>query len=139
MRRWLFPLLIICALAGLALWAKQHRIEPTGVIVIPCADPVRGCAFVHHGQRSTLRFSAAPKPLEPFDIELYAPSAARASVRFQMGGMEMGFNRYDLTAGRGGLFKVGAVRLPVCTQGRSDWFAFFSLDDKTYQISFQAR
>lgn len=139
MRPWLPPLLIICALAGLALWAKQHQVEPTGAQVIPCADPVTGCSFVHHEQHSQLRFSAVPKPLEGFDIELYAPAAAKASVRFQMGGMEMGFNRYNLTAGRGGLFRAQAVLLPVCTQGRSDWSAFFTLDDKSYQISFQAR
>lgn len=139
MRPWLPPLLIICALAGLALWAKQRQVERTGVQVISCLDPVTGCGFDHHGQHSQLRFSSVPKPLEGFDIELYAPAAAKASVRFQMSGMEMGFNRYDLTAGRGGLFKAAAVLLPVCTQARSDWSAFFTLDDKSYQISFQAR
>jgi len=139
MRPWLPPLLIICALAGLALWAKQRQVEPTEVQVIPCLDPVTGCGFVHHGQHSQLRFSAVPKPLEGFDIELYAPAVTKASVWFRMAGMEMGFNRYDLTAGRGGLFKAEAVLLPVCTQARSDWSAFFTLDDTTYRVSFHAR
>jgi hypothetical protein len=136
---WLPPLLIIGALAGLALWAKQHQAEPAGVQIIRCADPVTGCGFVHHGRQSQLRFSAVPKPLEAFDVELYAPAASKASVRFQMGGMEMGFSRYDLKAGSAGLFKAAAILLPVCTQARSDWSAFFTLDDTRYQVSFQAR
>ncbi len=138
-RPWLPPLLIIVALAGLAVWARQHRGEPAGVQVVPCADPVAGCGFVHHGRYSHLRFSSVPKPLVAFDVELYAPAAAKAFVRFQMAAMDMGFNRYDLTAGRGGLFEAKAVLLPVCTQGRSDWSAYFTLDDRSYLISFQAR
>ena len=139
MRAWIPPLLIIGALAGLALWARQHQPEPSGVQVISCADPVTGCGFVHHGRPSELRFSMVPKPLEAFDIDLYAPAAARVSVRFQMGGMEMGFNRYDLKAGNAGMFKAAAILLPVCTQARSDWSAFFTIDEANYKVSFHAR
>ncbi len=139
MRPWLPPLMIIGALAGLALWARQHQAEPATVQMIRCTDPVAGCGFMHQGRQSQLRFSALPKPLEAFDIELYAPAAAKATVRFQMGGMEMGFNRYDFKAGGKGLFKAESILLPVCTQSRSDWSAFFTLDESSYQVSFQAR
>jgi hypothetical protein len=138
MKPWLPPVLIIGALAGLTIWSSRHKTEPVGVQFIRCADPVAGCAFVHRGQASQLRFSSLPEPLKPFDIELNAPAAAKVSVRFQMGGMEMGFNRYDFKPG-GGVFKANAILLPVCTQARSDWSAFFALDDTSYQVSFQTR
>lgn len=139
MKPWLPPLLVIGALAGLALWAKQRQAEPSEVQVIPCVYPVTGCAFVHHGQPSRLRFSVVPRPLVAFDIELRAPAAAKASVQFQMSGMQMGLNRYEMKAQSAGLFKASAILLPVCTQARTDWLALFTLDDTSYQVSFQTR
>lgn len=139
MKPWLVPLVIILALAGLAFWAKQHQTEPQAAIAIECRDPVSGCGFVYRGQQAQLRFSAVPKPMEAFSVELYAPAARKVSAQFQMAGMEMGFNRYDFRAGQHGLFKAEAIILPVCTQARSDWVAEFTLDSQPYRFTFQAR
>jgi hypothetical protein len=139
MRSWLTPLLIIVALGGLALWGKHQQPQTSGAQIIACRDPVTGCGFVHEGRQSQLRFSAVPKPMEGFSIELYAPAARKVSAEFQMSGMDMGFNRYDFKAGENGLFKAESILLPVCTQSRSDWIVFFNLDDKRYQLDFQAR
>ncbi|MGA7180050.1 MAG: hypothetical protein WBX11_10740 [Thiobacillaceae bacterium] len=138
MKPWLTPLAIMIALAGLTLWAKHQQAMPAAVQVIDCQNPVAGCAFMHHGQPVHLRFSAVPKPMEAFDIELYAPAVRKVSAQFRMSGMDMGFNRYDFTAGQGGQFKAKSIILPICTQARSDWNVIFSLDDKNYQVDFQA-
>lgn len=139
MKAWLTPLIIIITLGGLAFWSKQHQTEPEAVEAIDCKDPVTGCGFIYKDQQSQLRFSVVPKSMEAFNIEIYAPAAWKVSARFQMGGMDMGFNRYDFKAERAGHFKADSIILPVCTQARSDWAAFFTLDDKSYQINFQAR
>lgn len=139
MKSWLTPLLIILALGSLAFWATLRQTTPEAVQVINCKYPVTGCDFLHNGQQSQLRFSAMPKAMKAFSIELYAPAAWKVSARFQMNGMDMGFNRYDFKAERGGHFKAESIMLPVCTQARSDWAVFFSLDDKTYRLNFQAR
>jgi hypothetical protein len=139
MKPWLTPLAIIIALGGLALWAKHQQAQPGGAQIIACKDPVTGCGFVHNGRQSQLRFSAVPKPMEAFNIELYAPAVQKVSAQFQMNGMDMGFNRYDFKTGQDGQFKAESILLPVCTQSRSDWIVFFNLDDKRYQVNFQAR
>jgi hypothetical protein len=138
-KAWLTPLIIILALGGLAIWSKKRQAEPETAQLIECKDPVTGCGFTHKGMQSQLRFSRTPKPMVPFSIDLYAPAASKVTTSFQMIGMDMGFNRYDLKPGRSGEFRAASIILPVCTQSRSDWSVFFTLDDKIYQLNFQAR
>ncbi len=139
MKPWLTPVLIIFALGGLAFWARQREPKLDAIQAIDCKDVVTGCNFVYNGQPSQLRFSAVPRPMTPFSIELHAPAAARVAARFQMGGMDMGFNRYDFKATRGGEFRAESMMLPVCSQARSDWTAVFTLDATSYRVEFQAR
>ncbi len=137
MKRFAFPLLLIVALIGIAAagyWLKR----PAEAQAIACVDPLAGCGFSHHGTAVTLRFSTQPAPLEPFDLGVDAPGASRISAAFQMNGMDMGFNRYDLKPDANGVF-VARVTLPVCVSGRRDWTVFLDIDGAHYALPFSTQ
>ena len=136
MKRLLAPLSLIVVLAAIAVagyWWKR----PAEAQAVACADPVAGCAFSHRGATLQLRFSAQPAPLEAFGLQIEAPGAARISAEFQMVGMDMGFNRYDLKpAGNGRFF--ARVTLPVCVSGRRDWTLTLDVDGARYAVPFSS-
>jgi len=131
------PLLLVVALVAIAVagyWLKR----PPEAVVVLCADPIAGCAFSHHGATISVRFSTQPVPLEPFELTVTAPNATKISAEFQMVGMDMGFNRYDLHPGSAGMF-ASKVTLPVCISGRHDWTLFLDLDGSRYALPFSNR
>jgi hypothetical protein len=85
-----------------------------------------------------VRFSKTPAPLEAFGLSVSAPGAARISAEFQMVGMDMGFNRYDLRPTADGAW-AAKVTLPVCVSGRRDWVLYLDLDGSRYAIPFSTR
>lgn len=132
------PLLLVAALLAVAVagyWLKR----PAEAVAVDCADPVSGCTFAHRGQTARLRFSARPVPLQAFELRLEAPGAARAraSAEFQMAGMDMGFNRYDLRPAGDAL--AARVTLPVCVSGSRDWTLYLALDGERYAIPFSTQ
>jgi hypothetical protein len=137
MKRVGLPLLLVFALLAIAVagyWLKR----PAEAQAVACADPVSGCTFLHHGTAVTLLFSTRPKPLAPFELRIRAPGAARISATFQMNGMDMGFNRYDLHAAQKGTF-ASDVTLPVCVSGRRDWTLYLDIDGSRYALPFSTR
>lgn len=137
MKRVLLPLLLAVALAAIAV-AGHWLNRPAASQPVACADPQAGCSFSHHGASVTVRFSARPAPLKAFELYVHAPGAARASAEFQMNGMEMGFNRYDLSATGSGAF-ASNVTLPVCVSGRRDWTLTLEIDGAHYALPFSTR
>lgn len=136
MKRVVAPLLVMAALLAIALagyWMKR----PAEAQAVACTDPVAGCVFSHRGASLTVRFSARPTPLEAFDLSISAPGVARISAEFQMNGMEMGFNRYDLRAAENGRFE-SSVTLPVCVSGRRDWTLYLDVDGSHYALPFSS-
>lgn len=136
MRRAFLPLLVAVALVGIAAigyWLKQ----PQDAIAVHCADPLAGCAFDHAGATVRVRFSHMPVPLEAFDLAVEAPHVRRASAEFQMVGMDMGFNRYDLHPHDGAL--AARITLPMCVSGRHDWILYLELDGRRYALPFSSR
>lgn len=134
MKRLWLPLAMIAVLAAIAVagyWAKQ----PAAAAAIACADPVAGCPFGHRGVPAEVRFSMLPIPLEPFELSVAAPGSARVSAEFQMVGMDMGFNRYDLRPRADGVF-ASRITLPVCVSGRADWLLYIQIDDARYVLPF---
>lgn len=134
--RWkvLAPLFMVVALvliAAAGYWLKQ----PAHALHVPCADPIAGCSFVHAGAPALARFSARPTSLEPFVLSVRAADAVHVSAEFQMVGMDMGFNRYDLRPGADGVF-ASTVTLPVCVSGRRDWKLYLELDGVRYELPF---
>jgi hypothetical protein len=137
MKRVLVPLLLVGMLIAIAVagyWLKR----PAEAQAVACADPLAGCRLIHRGTPVIVRFSAQPAPLEAFDLRIDAAGVNRISASFQMNGMDMGFNRYDLhPAGPGGF--VAHVTLPVCVSGRRDWTLFLEVDGTHYALPFSTR
>lgn len=137
MKKLWLPLTMIVVLAAIAVagyWAKR----PAEAESIACSDPVAGCDFRHHDATARVRFSELPVPLEPFVLSVTAPGSARVSAEFQMVGMDMGFNRYDLRLQPQGVFS-SRITLPVCISGRRDWLLYLQIDGKHYVLPFSSR
>lgn len=137
MKRIVVPLLLVVALLGIAVagyWMKR----PAEAVAVACADPLTGCDFEHHGQPARLRFSTVPAPMEAFGLRFEGSHAHRVSAEFQMVGMDMGFNRYDLLPAGDGAFAAQAT-LPVCVSGRHDWVLTLDVDGRHYAIPFKTR
>lgn len=137
MKRVALPLLLAVALLAIAAagwWLKR----PAPAIPVACADAVAGCGFSHRGAAATVRFSAQPRPLEMFELRVHAPGATRISASFQMVGMDMGFNRYDLRPAAHGAF-ASKITLPVCVSGRRDWRLHLDLDGTQYELPFSTQ
>jgi hypothetical protein len=137
MKRVVLPLLLVVVLAAIAV-AGYWLSRPAASQAVACADPLAGCSFSHRGTTVMLRFSVPPKPLEAFELRVSAPGAARMSAEFQMNGMEMGFNRYDLRPAGNGMF-ASSVTLPVCVSGRRDWTLYLEIDGAHYALPFSTR
>lgn len=138
MKRLVVPVLVIAALAALALWGAWQKAPSQQAQIIRCTDPTAGCAFMFEGLPATLRFSTQPEALKPFVLTVASPRLRKASVSFQMVGMDMGFNRYDLRRDAAGNW-TAQVTLPVCTVSRVDWVAELALDGQLYTLSFNTR
>jgi hypothetical protein len=135
--RVLLPLLLIVALIAIAAagyWLKR----PAVAQAVACRDPLAGCVFHHHGTAVTVMFSVTPSPLDAFELRIHAPGARQLRAEFQMNGMEMGFNRYDLRRAEDGMW-TATVTLPVCVSGRHDWTAYLEIDGARYALPFRTR
>jgi len=107
-----------------ACGSKQGAVEqPLGVI--PGCDAAKQACQARGGAGTlSLQLMGPVRPLQPFTYRLAWEGAPvhSMSVDFQMVGMDMGENRYQLTADGAGPWHGSAI-LPVCTSGRSDWVA----------------
>lgn len=129
----LLVLSLACA-ALVALWALRpalHAPAPPAIALHaePDCDSARQSCRAHGDDLEIeLRLGPALRPLEPFSIALRVnPDAgARIEIEFQMRGMDMGLNRYRLDRDAEGVWRGRAV-LPVCTTGRSDWYAVIEI------------
>ncbi|MHB0972874.1 MAG: hypothetical protein ACYC0P_01350 [Thiobacillus sp.] len=137
MKRVALPLLLVVVLAAIAM-AGYWLNRPAASQAVACADPLAGCSFNRQGATVTVRFSARPTPLEAFELSVAAPGASRVSAEFQMNGMEMGFNRYDLHPAGNGTY-ASRVTLPVCVSGRRDWTLTLEIDGAHYALPFSTR
>ena len=134
MKRVWVPLLLVVALAAIAVagyWLKR----PAEAHAIDCIDPLAGCTFRHRGTLLTAIFSTQPTPLGAFQLSVRAPGITRIHAEFQMNGMEMGFNRYDLRPAGTRMF-AAKVTLPVCVSGRHDWTMYLDVDGIRYALPF---
>ncbi len=137
MKRVLAPLLLVVALLAVAVagwWLKR----PAEAVTVTCADLLTGCTFEHRGKPAHVRFSTLPAPMEAFEVRVAIMDVSRVSAEFQMVGMDMGFNRYDLRPAGQDAF-AAKVTLPVCVSGRRDWILYVDLDGSRYAVPFSTR
>jgi hypothetical protein len=138
MKRYAIPVFILASLVVLAIWGALQKAPIQAAQPILCINPVAGCSFMHKGLPADLRFSVQPEALKPFVLSVAGPPLRKASVSFQMSGMDMGFNRYELRPGADGRWSA-SITLPVCTVSRVDWAAQINLDDQSYVLDFSTR
>jgi hypothetical protein len=137
MKRVVAPLLLVVALVAVAVagyWLKR----PAEAIALQCADPLAGCSFLHRGAPASLRLLSQPVALQAFGLRVSAPNVHKMSAEFQMVGMDMGFNRYDLRPARPGEFSA-EITLPICVSGRRDWMLYLDVDGARYALPFSTR
>lgn len=137
MKRVLTPLLLIVALVAIAV-AGYGLKRPAEAQAVTCADPLAGCIFSHRGTAVKVMFLTPPTPLEAFELRVSAPGVTRISAEFQMKGMDMGFNRYDLRPAENGLL-AAKVTLPICVSGRRDWTLFLDIGGTRYALPFSTQ
>ena len=131
------PLLLVVALVAIAIagyWIKR----PVEAQAVACVDPLAGCTFDHRGTAARVMFLTPPAPLESFELRINAPGATRISAGFQMNGMDMGFNRYDLRPAENGML-AAKVTLPICVSGRRDWTLYLDVDGTRYALPFSTQ
>ena len=130
-------LLLLLAVASAIYLALPKKEEPLSIKLLYCPDLVTGCG----DGKLQVRFSQAPKVLQPFGIDLQLVEARAVHVSFAMNGMEMGLNRYRLVQQPDHSWHAD-VTLPVCVQSRSDWQALVEAEmpagTERYQFSFTA-
>jgi hypothetical protein len=136
LKRLVLLLLIVLAFIAVAVIGARAKRIPEAQRVA-CPDPVQGCGFMHRGTPVQLKFSRAPSSMQPFTLRLRAPGVSRVRAEFQMAGMDMGFNRYDLHAVAPGPF-TASITLPVCVSGRRDWMLYLEVGQDRYALSFKS-
>lgn len=120
------------------LWSQRPGLEVSPVAALPlqvdegCDSAQSACGARGENLSIELRLGPSLRPLESFAVELRVlqgvlDAQARIEVQFQMRGMDMGLNRYRLEQSADGLWRGRAV-LPVCTTGRSDWYAVVGIE-----------
>lgn len=137
MKRVWAPLLLAVMLLLIAVVGYWQQ-RPAEAISVSCADPLAGCQFTHDNVPAGLRFSVQPKPLQAFSLSVHAPGAHKISAEFQMVGMDMGFNRYDLRPRQAGEF-AATITLPVCVSGDHRWVLYLEIDGARYAVPFSTR
>ncbi len=131
MRVW--PLALI-ALIALVLWASRAP-EDGHDTLVACTTLASGCTVQADGREIRLGMVGDLKPLVPFQIWVKAAGLVKAEARFQMEGMEMGFNLYTLRADNEGVFRA-TVTLPICVTGRRDWRLLLDVDKTRLTVPF---
>lgn len=67
------------------------------------------------------------------------PDTKSVSLSFEMAGMDMGFNRFDLSHVGNGNWRADKIYLPLCTADRHDWIVKWQVDGRTYSAPFQTQ
>jgi len=137
MKRLLLPLLLVVTLVAIAVagyWFKR----PAEAYAVQCADLLAGCDFTHRGSAARVRFSMQPVALQAFGLSVAVANTKKVSAEFQMVGMDMGFNRYDLRPAGPSEF-AARITLPICVSGRGDWMLYLDIDGTRYALPFSTR
>lgn len=120
--------IIVFVLAYLfGLFLKQREIQSENLDFITtvksqCNPSLNVCSATVFDQNISFYFKQQPIPLKPFQVEaeLNSLQPDEVYIIFEMEGMEMGFNKYQLNNAKNSVWK-GIVVLPVCSLGRNDW------------------
>jgi hypothetical protein len=98
----------------------------------PCEPKsLQGCTAGYATTSVTVRLGPDVVALKPFPVTLSVAGddekPKTVMVKFVMSGMSMGLNEYRLLPVSDDVWKADVI-LPICTSGRSDWVAEFTLE-----------
>lgn len=130
--------LYLCMLV-LAACSSGNKKAPAPDITITCASPQTGCMLYSEETKLDIRFNSTPSSLRPFDLIVgYDNKADSITASFQMPGMDMGFNRYQMIRDSG-KWRANIV-LPFCVRNRHDWILILEVktarETRRYKMPF---
>ncbi|MBE9610435.1 hypothetical protein [Chitinilyticum piscinae] len=116
---------------------EQWEGAPAMTLQARCANPQLGCSFTLQGQAYRLSSDQPLRAGTPFFLTLEGPGH-KVSASWQMQGMEMGPNRYQLQAIGDGQWRTRTA-LPVCNQQRQDWELHLLIDQHRVVLTLSER
>lgn len=134
---WLLPVLLLPA-----LWFNAGKIrqmlagETATPLTLPCADLRAGCHFRINAADYRASIDGELRPGSLFLLQLEG-KASQVVASWQMTGMDMGPNRYQLQQTAPGHWQTRSA-LPVCEQQRQDWELLLTVDGKTVRLQTRA-
>jgi hypothetical protein len=117
-------LLLLGGYSKLAITAPR----PNVLSADPHCNPVQATCTAGNGDMiMALRLQGDVRPLHRFSVQVslggsVATAVEQVSVRFDMVGMDMGENRFQLSRQAESVWQ-GQALLPACSQGGRDWRA----------------
>lgn len=115
-------------------FALRHR-PGAAPVTVTCPAPAAGCVFTTGGLPVRVRFTAIPKALRPFDLQVEARVDA-VHARIRAVGADPAEARYALARTPPGRFRARVI-LPASTSG-GDWLLDLHLDGRLVRIPFHA-
>ncbi len=121
--------------------AEQTALAPISFPATDCHPEMTPCTIKLEDRQ--VRFFLPQKAfyLQAFPVQVLLTGFDRdelesVSVRFEMRGMNMGFNQIQLSTGKENWY--GEAMLPICVSGRSDWKAIVDVkaEEETYRAIF---
>ena len=120
---------------ALGVWFNKERAnqlsqKPSSIYQPDCDLNKQPCQVEDGDFKYVLSFNGEPSALKPFTVELAveSPELDQVDVNFEMEGMDMGYNRYQLRE-INNTWQADVI-LPVCSVGRNDWILNLELNAK---------
>lgn len=132
-KQWLALLVAALGLIGLYAWLGPRNVAVTPSIRVDCPSMAQACE-VQRPNLPPIRLQVVGGvPAQgQFTLQLSGAQQA-ASANWQMSGMEMGPNRYQLQAQSDGSYRA-SMALPMCTQQRHDWILQLNIDGQLIEV-----
>ncbi|WP_137937773.1 hypothetical protein [Chitinivorax sp. B] len=111
--------------------------KPT-IVTAVCPDLAAGCQFLLSDRMIHAKANGAITAIRPFKLTITSVGAKQVSAEFVMQGMEMGPSRYRFISSSGDTW-IADVMLPICVQGRRDWYMILNLDDRQVRVPFTSQ
>ena len=125
---------------GQWLGTKTNSNSIVKTLNVSSCDPTKNtCEIEYNKTIFILEFKGTASGLVPFEVLVKSNNTQPDSIElsFDMQGMDMGYNVYNLKKNRAGWSAV--VILPVCSLGRSDWLMRVKLlfENESYVTEFK--
>ncbi|WP_051940610.1 hypothetical protein [Stenoxybacter acetivorans] len=135
----LLLLFILLKAAATHYWRQQHPLPETAASVAEQnndkCDVRQGCVLANG---MMIQFTPPLKSTLPFDLRIsqVPPQTQTVNISFRMTDMDMGFNRYALHSIGQDTWQAQQIRLPLCVENRTDFWADISIGQQLFSVPF---